>query len=413
MSWNTIKLGDYIETLTDYHANGAYKKLKANVELKYKPDYALMIRTLNFEQHNFISNLIWVNETEYNFLSKSKVYPNDIIMNKIANAGSVYIMPNLYRPVSLAMNLFLIRFRELNQRFMYYLMKTNEPYIKSFANGVATQSITKDAVRNLEFDIPSKIAQKRIADILSAYDDLIENNLKRIKLLEQAAQNIYKEWFVNMRFPGHENTPVNNETGLPEGWEYGIVSNLCKVKSGYAFKSKHWRKEGNPVIKIKNINNNTVNIGNSDFVDDEVADIANKYELFAGDVLIAMTGATVGKVGLIPKFDKRIYLNQRVGLFRPLSEENNNIALVFSFFLTDDSQQQVLNFAQGAAQPNISGSEIGNIKLNIADSKVLLQFNKLVKPSINLIQTLYGQNQKLKVARDILLPRLMNRTIEV
>ena len=154
-------------------------------------------------------------------------------------------------------------------------------------------------------------------------------------------------------------------------------------------------------------------MNDSGFVDDEVADVAKKYELFTGDVVIAMTGATVGKVGLMPKIDKRIYLNQRVGLFRPLSEENDNIALVFSFFLTDDSQQQVLNFAQGAAQPNISGSEIGNIKLNIADSKVLSEFNKLTKPSNDLIQTLYGQNQKLKAARDILLPRLMNRTIEV
>ena len=71
--------------------------------------------------------------------------------------------------------------------------------------------------------------QKRIADILSAYDDFIENNLKRIKLLEQAAQNIYKEWFVNLRFPGHENTPINEETGLPEGWEKKDLNNLLNL----------------------------------------------------------------------------------------------------------------------------------------------------------------------------------------
>ena len=125
-----------------------------------------------------------------------------------------------------------------------------------------------------------------------------------------------------------------------------------------------------------------------------------------------MSGATTGKIGF-NESPITFYLNQRVGLFRPLSDENNNIALVFSFFLTDDSQQQVLNFAQGAAQPNISGSEIGNIKLNVADSKVLKLFNKMIKPSFDLIQSLYGQNQKLKAARDILLPRLMNRTIKV
>ena len=300
--------------------------------------------------------------------------------------------------------------------FVYYLSinsEFTEYAIGSMVGASGRQRADAKFIREYEFNLPLLKTQKRIADILSAYDDLIENNLKRIKLLEQAAQNIYKEWFVNLRFPGHENTSINEETGLPEGWEYGVVSNLCEVKSGYAFKSKQWKKEGNPVIKIKNINNNTVSLNDSGFVDDEVAVVAKKYELFTGDVVIAMTGATVGKVGLIPKIDKRIYMNQRVGLFRPLSEENDNIALVFSFFLTDDSQQQVLNFAQGAAQPNISGSEIGNIKLNIADSKVISEFNKLTKPSIDLIQTLYGQNQKLKAARDILLPRLMNRTIEV
>ncbi|MEH6706022.1 MAG: restriction endonuclease subunit S [Galbibacter orientalis] len=298
--------------------------------------------------------------------------------------------------------------------FIYYLSISHEfkeNAIGSMVGASGRQRADAKFVGQYEINLPPLQTQKRIADILSAYDDLIENNLKRIKLLEQAAQNIYKEWFVNLRFPGYENTFINEETGLPKGWAYGVVSDLCQVKSGYAFKSKQWKKEGNPVIKIKNINNNTVSLNDSGFVDDEVADVAKKYELFTGDVVIAMTGATVGKVGLIPKIDNRIYLNQRVGLFRPLSEENNNIALVFSFFLTDDSQQQVLNFAQGAAQPNISGSEIGNIKLSIADSKVLSEFNKLIKPSLDLIQTLYGQNQKLKAARDILLPRLMNRTI--
>ncbi|MFT4800849.1 MAG: type I restriction enzyme S subunit [Flavobacteriaceae bacterium] len=296
-----------------------------------------------------------------------------------------------------------------------YFLKVNLNLIDigGYVTGAAQPKLSMTNLRRIKINLPPLQTQKRIADILSGYDDLIENNLKRIKLLEQAAQNIYKEWFVNLRFPEYENTPINEETGLPQGWRNGVVSDLCEVKSGFAFKSKHWKKEGNPVMKIKNINNNTVDIDNSDFVDNDVAGLAKKYELFPGDVIIAMTGATVGKVGLIPKIGKRIYLNQRVGLFRPLTEENDNIALVFSFFLTDDSQQQVLNFAQGAAQPNISGSEIGNIKLNIADSKVLSQFNKMIKPSFQLVQSLYGQNQKLKAARDILLPRLMNRTIEV
>ena len=351
-------------------------------------------------------------------LKRSQLKSDDILFSIAGMAlGKTGIVKGNYLPANTNQAVAIIRpIKELiNPRFLQFQFINPNFYelVNKFSAQAAQPNINLTQLKSLSILAPPLQTQKRIADILSAYDDLIENNLKRVKLLEQAAQNIYKEWFVNMRFPGHENTPINEETGLPEGWGYGVVSDLCEVKSGYAFKSKQWKKEGNPVIKIKNINNNTVSLNDSGFVDDEVADVAKKYELFTGDVVIAMTGATVGKVGLMPKIDKRIYLNQRVGLFRPLSEENDNIALVFSFFLTDDSQQQVLNFAQGAAQPNISGSEIGNIKLNIADSKVLSEFNKLTKPSIDLIQTLYGQNQKLKAARDILLPRLMNRTIEV
>lgn len=299
--------------------------------------------------------------------------------------------------------------------FLEYLFRS--PAIKSLAtgyvSGVAVPRIVLKDFKKIQLPIPSLETQKRIASILSAYDDLIENNLKRIKLLEETAQNIYKEWFVNFRFPNYEHTAFDAESGLPVGWRKGRISDLCDVKSGYAFKSKDWQSEGNPVIKIKNITNNTVDINDCDYVDDEVAKNAEKFELFEGDVLIAMTGATVGKVGLIPKIEKRIYINQRVGLFRPFSELENNVYLVFSFFMTDEAQKQILNFAGGAAQPNISSSQISDVELNIGSSEILIMFESKIQPIMFQIQTLYSQNQKLKEARDILLPRLMNRTIEV
>tara|TARA_A100001011_G_C14317437_1_gene848656 strand:- start:3298 stop:4584 length:1287 start_codon:yes stop_codon:yes gene_type:complete len=364
------------------------------------------------------SGVAFISKEAHDAMERSKIKGGDILISITGNVGRIAVYPldktegNINQHIA---RVRIIKKEIANREFIYYQLnqRNYRNYYLGIITGAAYPQLSLKQIRETSVYLPPLKIQKRIADILSAYDDLIENNLKRIKLLEQAAQNIYTEWFVNLRFPGYEDTPINEETGLPEGWEYGVVSDLCEVKLGYAFKSKQWKKEGNPVIKIKNINNNTVSLNDTGFVDDEVAQNAKKYELFSGDVIIAMTGATVGKVGLIPKINKRIYLNQRVGLFRPLSDENNNIALVFSFFLTDDSQQQVLNFAQGAAQPNISGSEIGNVKLNIADSKILSEFNKLTKPSIDSIQTLYGQNQKLKAARDILLPRLMNRTIEV
>jgi type I restriction enzyme, S subunit len=408
MSWEDKELGE----LTLYVKRGVSPKYVLENGIPIVNQRCIRENTINFDTARLSSKDKKITEVKF-------LQVGDTLINStgVGTLGRTAYVKKLDQPSSADTHVTIVRPNKIiiDPKYLSLYLNAKEDIIENMGKGATGQTeLSAKDLSSLNVFYPKSLqTQKRIADILSAYDDLIENNLKRIKLLEKAAQNIYKEWFVNLRFPGHENTPINQETGLPVDWEYGLVSDLCEVKSGYAFKSKQWKKEGNPVIKIKNINNNTVSLNDAGFVDDEVAQNAKKYELFSGDVIIAMTGATVGKVGLIPKIDKRIYLNQRVGLFRPLSDENNNIALVFSFFLTDDSQQQVLNFAQGAAQPNISGSEIGNIKLNIADSKVLSEFNKMIKPSFDLIKSLYGQNQKLKAARDILLPRLMNRTIKV
>jgi type I restriction enzyme S subunit len=302
---------------------------------------------------------------------------------------------------------------KIDPRFLGFQLFSNEREIELMGKGATNQTeLSAKDLEKLKINLPPLPTQKKIASILSAYDDLIENNLKRIQLLEEAAQRIYKEWFVDFKFPNHENTAIDKETGLPEGWRIGAVEDLVNISSGFAFKSKDWKKSGNSVLKIKNLQNNTINVSDTAFVDNETTLKASKYELFEGDVLIAMTGATVGKIGLIPKVKKRLFLNQRVGLFRSIDGESN-IPFIFSFFISDNGQKQVVNFAQGAAQPNISSSQIGQIQLNIPEKITLIYFNNKIGKFLKQIQLLNYQNQNLKEARDLLLPRLMNRTIEV
>ena len=196
---NKVRLGDLIEVLTDYHANGAYKKLKENVELLDDEDCALMVRTTNFENNDFHDSVKYISEHAYNFLEKSKVYPNDLIMNKIANAGSIYLMPDLQRPVSLAMNLFLIRVNEklANPVYVYLYLKINEQYVKQFANGSVTKTITKEAVRNLEIFLPSREEQDIVVEHYLALDNKINLNLKINQNLESIAQAVFKSWFID------------------------------------------------------------------------------------------------------------------------------------------------------------------------------------------------------------------------
>lgn len=219
-----VKLGNLLSLLTDYHANGAYKKLKENVELFDEPDYAVMIRTTNFEQNNFDSNLKYISEHAYNFLEKSKVKAGDIIMNKIANAGSSYLMPDLNCPVSLAMNLFLLRIDEdkANSTFVYLYLKLNEDYVKSFANGSVTKTITKEAVRNLEIELPERSMQDYIVKVYMDYVSKLTLNQKTNQTLEQMVQALFKSWFVDFD-PVFDNLLAsadfkleNLETSLPD-----------------------------------------------------------------------------------------------------------------------------------------------------------------------------------------------------
>lgn len=192
-----VQIGDFIDILTDYHSNGSYESLRDNVTLLREKSYAVMIRTLNFERNDFKDDLIYVDEKAYYHLSKSKVYPNDILINKIANPGSIYIMPDLQCPATCGMNLFLIRFSsDVNQRYMYYCMKNSEVYIKSFAHGTTTKTITKDEIRNIDLLIhKAKSDQDIIAKLLTSIDNKILSNSKISDKLEQMALTMYMQYF--------------------------------------------------------------------------------------------------------------------------------------------------------------------------------------------------------------------------
>ncbi|MEA3499241.1 MAG: restriction endonuclease subunit S [Campylobacterota bacterium] len=175
LSWEVVKIGSILELLTDYHANGSYEKLSENVSLLEKEDYSIMVRTTNFEKNNFKDNLIYIDEFAYNYLKKSKVYEHDIIINKIANAGATYLMPKIDKPVSLAMNLFLLRFNDSAlQQYIYFQIKKNEDRLKLLASGTSTKTITKDDVRGFKILLPPLEEQKQIADILSTADEKLE-----------------------------------------------------------------------------------------------------------------------------------------------------------------------------------------------------------------------------------------------
>ena len=296
--------------------------------------------------------------------------------------------------------------------YLFYLLGTKSfnYFFHVIATGSAQPCLFLGTLNKIKVTLPALSKQKRIASILSAYDNLIENNNKRIKILEQMAENLYKEWFVRFRFPGHETTPLEN--GIPKGWRVEKVANYAKIKSGYAFKSEWWQNNGFPVIKIKDIDNGSIDIANLDCVSEEHANKAKSFLLSEGDLVIAMTGATIGKIGLVPKIDN-LYTNQRVGKFFLGKNPFEKMPILYCLFSQPTTIELILGLSgASSAQPNISPDQLGRIEF-FYEEKIVKEFNRINTPIFKEILKLREHNLSLIKQRDLLLPRLMSGKLAV
>jgi type I restriction enzyme S subunit len=276
--------------------------------------------------------------------------------------------------------------------YVFYLLKSNIHIVKDADAGSSSgrENVNKSSFQGIKIWVHENIqTQKRIADILSAYDDLIENNLKRIKLLEQAAQNIYKEWFIHLRFPGHENTPINEDTGLPVGWEEKALGEFTEIKKG------------------KNITKSTILEGNVPVVAGGLkpAYYHNVPNTINPVITVSASGANAGYVN--------IYLEDIWASDCSYIDTNLSDSIFFIHNLLSHQQDLIFGMQRGAAQPHVYPKDLKRTEFLIPEKDLIIKFEEQVSPQYKMKRVLLGQNQKLKAARDILLPRLMNRTIEV
>ena len=407
--WKIYKIGDLINLLTDYHSNGAYKKLKANVTLLDKKSYAGMIRSTNFEKKNF-NDLKYIDEQAYNFLSKSKVYGGDLLMNKIANAGSVYFMPDLGIPVSLGMNLFLLRFNE-NLALPYYVywnLKVNERYVKSFSAGSVTKTITKNAVKNLDILLPPLKEQKAIANILSTLDDKIELNLQMNKTLEKMAMALYKHWFVDFG-PFQDGAFVDSELGkIPEGWEVKGILDIAKLLSGGTPKTKipeYWNGDIN-WVSAKDIGNGVVYINETEKTITEKGVNNSSTKILPADTVILVARGSVGKYGMIAK---PMAMNQSCyGLFTKSEFSQGLVFLMFSRLV-----EQFQRMAYGSVFDTITTSTFKTTKVVSPPNEVVIKVNELIDPLFLKLKRNTLENQTLTKLRNTLLPKLISGEVRV
>lgn len=287
--------------------------------------------------------------------------------------------------------------------FVYYLSQMEEfrKYaIGSMVGASGRQRADANFVGNYEILLPPLPTQRRIASILSAYDDLIENNLKRIKLLEELARRTYEEWFVKFRING-EPLPIDEKTGLPVGWEFVSMTKIADFINGFAFKPTDWMDNGLPIIKIKEMKSG---IGD-DTPRNDGSRVPKKYLIKSGDILFSWSGSL--EVIIWQGIDG--WLNQHLFLVKPLK----NIPREFVHQSLLKTLQEFNNLTTGSTMKHIKRKELDFVKIALPSEKILVAFKKAISPVQNQVLILAKENLLLKQSLDILLPRLMNGKINV
>ena len=276
-----------------------------------------------------------------------------------------------------------------DSRFLMYwfLNPVNKEGLKSRGVGSTVTHLRVPECENIEIIAPKVETQRRIADILSAYDDLIENNQKQIKLLEEAAQRLYKEWFVNLRFPGHENVKIID--GVPEGWRKGLLSEIVPFQRGKTISSKQVKKGKVPVVA-----------GGL-----EPAYYHDKANTKAPVITVSGSGANAGFCKL---YNEDVFASDCS--FADING-TKSIFFVYCFLKANKCQLDVLQ--RGSAQPHVYAKDINAMKICIPNISVIDRFCEIVSFHYEKISMLEKQCAVAIEARDRLLPKLMSGEIEL
>ena len=293
--------------------------------------------------------------------------------------------------------------------FIYYLMLNNVGQIRQvgIGGGAATPIVNKSTFSRLRFRVPDKSTWEEIGRILCAYDDLIENNRRRIALLEQSARLLYREWFVHLRFPGHEHVKVLD--GVPEGWAINSIAEMFDTTSG-----------GTPSRSVPEYFVGDINWVKTQELDElfifdteeHISEAALKNsaaKLFPeGTLLVSIYGGTnIGRTGLLAKAAAS---NQACVALMPKRHPDD---VLFAQKWLQENRGHMVGLGQGAAQTNISQQTLRSQKMLVPTVELLDEFVGAIKPMYQQIANICKQNAKLRDARDLLLPRLMSGDLVV
>lgn len=379
MKWEKVRLEDCCYSISD---GDHQPPPKAQQGIPF-----VTISNINSMNQLDFSDTMFVPKEYYQSLDeKRKVRKGDVLYSVVGSFG-IPVLIKEERPFVFQRHIAILRPKEdiVDSGFLFYTMLNRDFYAKAdaVAIGAAQRTVSLGSLRNIKIDVPSLESQKHIADILSAYDDLIENNQKQIKLLEEAAQRLYKEWFVDLRFPGHENAKIVD--GVPDGWSRGLLKELISVNYGKDHKKAP--DDGNiPVYGSGGLMRK-----------------CNK-SLFSGEAVLIPRKGSLNNIMYV---DETFWTVDT--MFYATMKQPHTAVFVYFFVKAFDMYSMNI----GAAVPSMTTKILDAMDVVIPDKETLEKFDKYAKVYFNKIKTLQGQNEQLKTARDLLLPKLMNGKVEV
>lgn len=325
--------------------------------------------------------------------SSAKLLPvNSVIFSSRATIGEISIT-KVETSTNQGSKNFICDPRKIEYEFLYYLLKSRVDEIIGLATGATYKEINKTVFSSVEIDIPDLLTQKQIAGILATYDDLIENNTKRIKILEEIAQAIYRERFVYFRFPGHEKVKMvdsKTEFGkVPKGWSVQNLGDKINIFRG------------------KNITKNTVVEGKIPVVAGGLgpAYFHNKANAEGPVITVSASGANAGYVHL---YHEDIWASDCSYL-----NKSSTPFVYYYYLLLKDRQIEVTGLQRGSAQPHVYPKDLARLSIVDVPEKLINAFEEKANSLFSVINNLQMRNQKLRQARDLLLPKLVTGEIEV
>ena len=390
--------------------------------VNYKTDYK-MIRTTNVG-NGFIDveTVRYVEEEIYiKWTRRGKPLKGDIILTREAPLGRVGLL-RYNMNIFLGQRLVMYRVNKtvLNNKFLLYALLSHEVQgqIMGFGSGSTVEHMRVPDCEKVLISYPELPLQEKIATILSNYDDLIENNTKRIQLLERMAKMIYDEWFFKFKFPGHENVKiVDSKLGkIPEGWEVTTISKIFNVNKGLSYKSKNLVNNGGyAFISLKSVDrgggfrHDGIKRYNGDFKD--------KHVVKNGDIIIAVTDMTqnrdiIARPARIPELNENCRLiSMDLVKVNPLN--GINIDWLYSFLKYSKFGIDIKEFANGANVLHLKSEPILDYKFILPPENIRLEFAEMISKIYKLLDKYQLKNKNIQETRDLLLPKLIDGVVDI